>query len=74
MHVKTLPLGQLVGIKSPCIAPLYPGWGIVGLNIDRCIKAAVENPLLCKKVTQSSYSINIEATEKEVLSQLHLVS
>ena len=37
LHVKTLPLGQLVGIKSPCIAPLYPRWGIVGLNIDRCI-------------------------------------
>ena len=35
---------------------------------------AVKNPILCKKVTQSSYSINIEATEKEVLPQLHLVS
>ena len=31
MHVKTLSLGQLVGIKSPRIAPL------VGVNIDRCI-------------------------------------
>ena len=30
VHVKTLPLGQLVGIKSPCIVPLYPGWRIVG--------------------------------------------
>ena len=38
LHVKTLPLGQLVGIKCHCSAPLYPGWGIVGLNIDRCIR------------------------------------
>ena len=59
LHVKTLPLGQLVGIKSPCIAPLYPRWGIVGLNIDRCIigchtaaqrpsSLSCQKPALCK--------------------------